>query len=70
MSNISLYVTGPAKINHVSAKKLPIFSSLQYHNLRTNCTKHNKTSITAAEFNVLSSEIYGNGIPRSEMKIY
>ena len=28
------YVTGPAKINHVSTKKSPIFSSLLYHNLQ------------------------------------
>ena len=33
-----IYVTGPVKINHVSAKKLPIVLSLQYHNLQTNCT--------------------------------
>ena len=31
----STYVTRPAKINHVSAKKSPIFSFLLYHNLRT-----------------------------------
>ena len=28
-----IYVTGPAKINHVSAKKSLIFLSLLYHNL-------------------------------------
>ena len=31
--------------------------------------KHNKISVTTAEFNGLSSEIYGNGIPHSELKI-
>ena len=29
----------------------------------------NKISITTAEFNGLSSEIHGNGIPHSEVKI-
>ena len=29
------FVSRPAKINHVSAKKLPIFPSLLYHNLQT-----------------------------------
>ena len=31
--------------------------------------KHNKISVTTAEFNGFSSEIHGNGIPCSELKI-
>ena len=31
--------------------------------------KHNKISVTTVECNGLSSQIYGNGIPRSELKI-
>ena len=38
LDKVSTYVTGPAKINHVSAKKSPIFPYLLYHNLRTVCT--------------------------------
>ena len=35
-----------------------------------NCLyKHNKLSVTTAEFNGLSSEIYGNATPHSELKI-
>ena len=35
-----------------------------------NCLyKHNKISVTNEEFNGLSSEIDGNGIPRSELKV-
>ena len=30
-----IYVTGPAKINHVSAKDRRFFPSLLYHNVRT-----------------------------------
>ena len=30
-----VYVTGPAKINHVSAKNCRFFLSLLYHNLQT-----------------------------------
>ena len=34
-----------------------------------NClSKHNKISVTTAEFNGLSSEIYGNWIPHSELR--
>ena len=58
------YVTGP-----VSTKKLPIFSVFALSYL-TNCLyKHNKISVTTAEFNGLSSEINGNEIPHSEIKI-
>ena len=31
--------------------------------------KHNKITAATAEFNELSSESYGNGIPHSELKI-
>ena len=31
--------------------------------------KHNKSSVTTVEFNGLSSEIYGNEIPHTELKI-
>ena len=33
--SITIIVTGPAKTNHVSAKKSPIFLYLLYHNLQT-----------------------------------
>ncbi len=49
-------------------KKLPIFSYLHYHNLKTIYTNMIK-SVTTAEFNGLSSKIYRNGIPHSELKI-
>ena len=62
------YVTRPAKINHVSAKNCRFFPSLLYHNLQTVCINAIK-SVTIVEFNGLSSEIYGNGIPFSELKI-
>ena len=56
------------KINHLSAKKLPIFficSLITYKYLY----QQNKIPITTAEFNGLSYEIYGNGITHSELKI-
>ena len=61
-------VTGPAKINHVSAKNHRFFLSLLKHNLRTVCT-NTINSVTTAEFNELSSKIDENGIPCSELKI-
>ena len=57
-------LTRPAKINHLSAKNLPIFSPSLYHNLRTSYLyKHNKIPVTTAEFNRLSYKIYTNRIP-------
>ena len=38
------YVTGPAKIDHVSTKKLPILPCLLYHNLITIYTPATKSS--------------------------
>ena len=68
--NCLTYVTGPAKINHVSPKKIADFSVFAL-SLLTNClNKHNKISVTTAEFNKHSSEIYGNEIPHSELKIF
>ena len=58
------------KINRLSAKKSLFFSSLLYHNVQTICTNTIKSlSLATAEFNELSSEIYGNGISHSELKI-
>ena len=57
------YVTGPAKINHISAK-IVCFCS---HNLQT--IYANKKSVTTVEFNGLSAVIHENGIPHSELKI-
>ena len=52
----TIYVTWPAKINHVSVKKLQIFSVFALSQL-TNCLyKHIKISVTTVEFNELSSE--------------
>ena len=62
-------MTGPAKINHVSAKTSPIFSVFALSELMNCLYKHNKIFVTTVEFNGLSSEVYGNGIPRSELKI-
>ena len=61
-------MTGPAKIDHVRTKKLPIFSvfAVSYLNYLYYC---NKIFITTAEFNGLSSAAYGNGIAHSEQKI-
>ena len=53
-------------MNHVSTSWL--FLSLLYHNLQTIYTNIVK-SVTTAEFNELSSEIYGSAIPHSELKI-
>ena len=65
---IGTFVTGHAKINHVSAKIANFF--------RLCCIityelfiQTQKISVTIAKFNGLSSEIYGNGIPHSELKI-
>ena len=60
------YVTGPARIDHVSTKKLPILECLLYHNFLYYC---NRIFITTAEFNGLSFATYGNGIAYSEQKI-
>ena len=54
----SIYVTRPAKIDHVSTKKSPIFSVFAVSKL------NNYT--TAAEFHGLSSAAYGNGMVHSE----
>ena len=61
-------MTRPVKINRVSTKNCLFFPSLLYHNLRTVYTNTIKF-VTTVEFNELSSEIYGNGIPHSELKI-
>ena len=58
-------VTTSAKINHVGQKNHQFFPFLLFHNFQTIC----KISITTADFNGLSSEIYGNGIAHSELKI-
>ena len=50
-------------------KNRRFFQTLLYHNLRMVLYKHNKISVTTAEFNGLSSEIYRNWIPHSELKI-
>ena len=64
----NINVNGPVKINHVSTKNRHFFPSSLYHNLQTVCTNTIK-SVTTAKFNGLSSEIYRNGIPHSELKI-
>ena len=64
-----IYVTGPAKIDHVSTKKLPIFSVFAVSYLNNYVYYCNKIFISTAEFNGLSSPAYGNGIAHSEQKI-
>ena len=66
-------MTGPATINHVNAKKLPMFLSILYHNLVTNyiyitIIQLNLNHYTA-EFNGLSSAIYVNRILHSKLII-
>ena len=63
------YVTRPAKINHLSALKLPIFLCLLYHNLIIIIIYTNKMFTTAAEFNGLSSASYRSRIVQSQLKI-
>ena len=67
-----VYVTGPVKINHVSTKNRQFFSSFGLCSIITYelliCT-NKKLSITTAEFNGLSSELYGKEIPHSALKI-
>ena len=63
------YVTGPAKIDHLSTKDCRLYSSLFYHNLVTIYSTAKKIFITTAEVNGLSSAAYGNGILQSEQKI-
>ena len=62
-------MTGPVKINHVSAKNLPILSSLLCHNLITYFTNITECFTTDAEFNGLSSAIHKNRIMHSLLKI-
>ena len=73
MDNLGLImiilVTGPVKINNVSAKKLPIFSVFALSELINCLYKHNKISVTTVEFNGRSSKSCGKGIPRSALKI-
>ena len=59
---VKLYVTGPAKIDHVSAINRPFVACLLYRNLYY-C---NKIFIITTEFNALSFAAYGNGIVHSE----
>ena len=63
LSHAWVFVTGPAKINHVSAKKSQILSVFALSLLTNGLYKHNEISVTTAEFNGLSFEIDGNGIP-------
>ena len=63
------YVTGPAKIDHVSTKKLLIFSVFAVSYLNNYLYYCNKIFITTAKFNGLSSAAYVNGIANSERKI-
>ena len=69
LENIYNYVTGPVKINHMSANNLPILSSLLYHNLITFFTNITECFTTDAEFNGLSSAIHRNRILHSLLKI-
>ena len=63
----TIYVTGPVKIDHLSIKNHRFLACLLYHNLTIYyCSK---IFITTAEFNMLSSAAYGNGIVHSERKI-
>ena len=42
---VLIFVTGPAKIDHLSAKKPLIFSSWLYHNIVTICTTTTSSSV-------------------------
>lgn len=48
---LKMYVTGPAKINHVIAQKLPYFSILFYHNLY--CVHTNITEVLPSTQNLM-----------------
>ena len=66
----SVYVTGPAKIGHLSTKFCQFLVCLLYHNLIANYLYYcNKMFIIIVEFNGLSSAAYGNEIVHSEQKI-
>ena len=65
---MSIYVTGPANIDHLSTK-LPILFVFVLSLLYNHLYYHNKSFITTAEFNGLSSAAYGIGILRFERKI-
>ena len=61
----SIYVMGPTKINHVTAKNCRCFLSLLYHNLKTTVfTLIQQNDYHYADFSGLSSAIYRNRIPR------
>ena len=65
--NCSIYVTRPAKIDHVSIKNADFYRVcciITYYLYYCN-----KIFITTAEFKGLSSATYGNGIAHSERKI-
>ena len=66
---VLIFVTGPARIDHMSTKNHGFLLSLLYHNLITIYSYHNKIFITTAEFNRLSSEAYKNEILHSKRKI-
>ena len=62
-----VFVTKPVKIFHMRTK-IADFLSLLYHNLRT--IYINKTKSLSLLQNLMGFfEIYGNGIPHSELKI-
>ena len=63
-------MTGPARIDHVSTKKLSIFSVFAVSYLNNNLYYCNEIFITTAEFNGLSFAVYRNGIVHSERKIF
>ena len=65
-SELYIYVTGPAKIDHLSTKNCWYFLYLLHYNL---ITIYTNTIPTTAEFNGLSSAIYRNRILHSELKI-
>ena len=63
---IILYVTRPAKIDHLSAKNRPLLVSLLYHNHLYYC---NKIFITTTEHNGLTFAAYRNGTVHLKRKI-
>ena len=63
-----IFVTRPAKINHLSGNNCH-FLSLLYHNLANYLNYCNKVFITTAKFSGLSSAAYGNGMLHSDRKI-
>ena len=61
-----IFVTEPAKIDHVSTKKSLIFGVFAVSKLNNYLYYCNKIFITTGELNGLSSATYRNGIVYSE----